>query len=136
MSKIKIEALISAPPQKVWDHYIQPEHITQWNFASDDWCCPHAEYDLRAGGKYLARMEAKDGSFGFDFEAVYEEVIRHEKIVYKLEDGREVITDFEDVADNTRVVTVFDAENQNPEDMQREGWQAILDNFKRYVEGR
>lgn len=109
--KIAIETTIAAPVGHVWRAYTTPAEITQWNFASDDWCCPHAEADLRVGGRYTARMEAKDGSLGFDFEAIYEEV-----------DG------------GTRVSTVFDAEAQNPVEMQRDGWQAILNNLKAYVE--
>lgn len=132
--KITIDATINAPVAKVWEHWTKPEHIVNWNFASDDWCCPWAKNDLRVGGKYAARMEAKDGSFGFDFNTVYDEVIENEKIAYTMEDGRVAITDFTENGDSTRVTTIFDAENQNPEDMQRQGWQAILNNFKKYVE--
>lgn len=133
-SKIKIEATIAAMTPKVWAAWTQPEHITQWNFATEEWHCPQATNDLKVGGKYLARMEAKDGSFGFDFEAVYNEVIDKKKIVYTLGDGRKVTTEFENQGDKTKVTTVFDAENQNPEEMQKSGWQAILNNFKKYVE--
>lgn len=133
-TKITIEAVISAGIEKVWDHYTKPEHITHWNFASDDWQCPKAENDLRAGGKYFARMEAKDGSFGFDFEAVYDEVVYLKKIAYTMGDGRQAITRFENQGGNTKVNTTFDPENSNPVEMQREGWQAILNNFKKYVE--
>ena len=132
--KITIHADIKADIQKVWDYYTLPEHITNWNFASDDWHCPGAENDLRPGGRYKARMEAKDGSFGFDFEAVYDEVIDHSKIVYTLEDGRKVVIDFEQADEKTKVTTVFDAETENSVDMQRDGWQAILNNFKKYTE--
>lgn len=133
-TKIKIEALVSADVNKVWNYYNSPEHITKWNFASDDWHCPNAENDLRVGGKLKSRMEAKDGSFGFDFEAVYDDVIEHEKIAYKLNDGREVETLFENLDDKIKITTTFDAETQNPVEMQKTGWQAILDNFKKYVE--
>lgn len=133
-TKIKIESLVSADVNKVWNYYNSPEHISKWNFASDDWCCPTAEIDLRVGGKLNSRMEAKDGSFGFDFEAVYDEVIEHEKIIFTLLDGRKVETLFEFVDGKTNVTTTFDAENENPVEMQREGWQAILNNFKKYVE--
>ena len=133
-SKIKIEATISAPAKKVWDHWTKPDHITKWNFASDDWQCPKASNDLKVGGKYSARMEAKDGSFGFDFTAIYDEVVDQRKITYTMEDGRKVTTEFENHGDKTKVITVFDAEKQNPEDMQRGGWQAILNNFKKYTE--
>lgn len=131
---ITIETLISATADKVWDFYTQPEHVTRWNFATDDWHCPKAENDMKIGGRYSARMEAKDGSFGFDFEAVYDEIIPFEKIVYTIEDGRKVITVFENLNNTTKVTTIFEAENQNPVDMQKAGWQAILNNFKRYVE--
>lgn len=132
--QITITATINADTEKVWKYYTEPEHITQWNFAADDWQCPSAENDLRVGGTYRARMEAKDGSFGFDFEAVYNEVVDQQKINYSLTDDRKVTVDFEDLGEQTRVTTSFDAENQNPVEMQRVGWQAILDNFKKYVE--
>jgi uncharacterized protein YndB with AHSA1/START domain len=134
--QITIEALVAAPPKKVWTRWTVPDHITQWNFASDDWCCPSAENDLRVGGKYKARMEAKDGSFGFEFEAIYDEVTEHRTLVYTMEDGRKVETNFEQQGGSTKVTTVFDAEDENSIDMQRDGWQAILNNFKTYVESK
>ena len=134
VTKITIESIISASTKKVWDYYTLPEHITKWNFASDDWHCPKAENDLRVGGKLKSRMEAKNGSFGFDFEAIYDEVINHKKISYNLTDGRQVITVFENQNGKTKVTTTFDAETQNSVELQRNGWQAILDNFKKYVE--
>ena len=133
-SRIKIEAVIAAPVAKVWDNWTKPEHITKWNFAIDTWQCPSATNDLKVGGKYLARMEAKDGSFGFDFVGIYNEVINQKRLSYALEDGRQVTTDFESVSSGTKVTTVFEAEKENPVDMQKNGWQAILDNFKKYVE--
>lgn len=133
-TKITIESVINAIPKKVWDYWTEPDHITKWNFASDDWCCPSAENDMTVGGKYKARMEAKDGSFGFDFEAVYDEIIEHKKIVYTIADGRKVTTIFEKLDSSTKVTTTFEAESENPIEMQRDGWQAILDNFKKYVE--
>lgn len=133
--KITIQAAISADKKKVWDYYTDPEHIVNWNFASDDWHCPSAENDLRVGGKYKARMEAKDKSFGFTFEAVYNEIVEGEKISYTMEDGRDVTVSFENLAGKTNVTVVFDAENENSEEMQKNGWQSILDNFKSYVEG-
>ena len=132
--KITIEASISASLEKVWSCWTEPKHITNWNFATDDWQCPSAENDLRVGGKYKARMEAKDGSFGFDFEAIYDEVIPQKKLTYTMPDGRVVTTSFEDQGEKTRVTTVFDAEGENPVEMQKNGWQAILNNFKKYVE--
>lgn len=107
--KITVEATINADIHKVWEAWTMPEDITKWNFASDDWQCPKAENDLREGGKYLARMEAKDGSFGFDFEAVYDEVIPQQKISYTMSDGRQATSTFESVGNATKVVTVFDA---------------------------
>lgn len=134
MSFIKIKNTIKASASKVWKAYTEPEHITNWNFASEDWYCPSAENDLQPGGKYKSRMEAKDGSFGFDFEAVYDEIIPEKKIVYTIADGRKVINSFEEKNGEIHIVTEFEAENQNPEEMQRDGWQSILNNFKDYVE--
>jgi len=132
--QITIETTIAAPVERVWRSYTTPADITQWNFASDDWWCPSAEADVRVGGNYKARMEAKDGSFGFDFEAVYQEVEVGKTLAFEMPDGRKVRTTFEQVGDATVVTTVFDAETQNPLQMQRDGWQAILDNFRRHVE--
>lgn len=132
--KILIHAIVLADIEKVWDYYTRPEHITKWNFASDDWQCPHASNDMRVGGKYLARMEAKDGSFGFDFEAVYEQIIVGERFSYTMPDGREVQVTFKDADGKTEVSINFDAETENSIELQRQGWQAILDNFKKYTE--
>lgn len=135
-NSITVQADISADRQSVWECYTQPKHITQWNFATDEWQCPKAENDLRTGGKYSARMEAKDGSIGFDFEAIYDEVNDGKSFTYTMSDGRTVSVNFEHSGDNqTRVIITFDAENENPADMQRDGWQAILNNFKKYTEG-
>jgi uncharacterized protein YndB with AHSA1/START domain len=131
---INIEATIEADSTLVWDCYTQPAHITKWNFASDDWYCPSAENDLRIGGKYRVRMEAKDGSFGFDLEATYSEVEPGEKIIYVMADNRHVKVFMSPVGNSTQVVIEFEAENMNPLELQREGWQAILNNFKKYVE--
>ena len=133
---ITISADVNCPRDQVWSLWTEPEHVTRWNFASDDWCCPSAENDLRVGGRYKARMEAKDGSFGFDFEAIYEEVSKPEKMVYTLEDGRKVSTTFEEKDGATTVTTEFDAEAENSVEMQRNGWQAILNNFKAYAESQ
>ena len=133
-TKITVSETIAAGSQKVWDYWTAPEHIPNWNFAADDWHCPSAENDLRVGGTYSARMEAKDGSFGFDFEAVYDEVIDKKKITYTMTDGRQATTLFENIDGKTKVTTTFDAENENPVDMQKDGWQAIMNNFKKYVE--
>ena len=131
---IRIETTVQAPIEKVWTCWTQPEHITKWNNASDDWHTPHAENDLRTGGSFSARMEAKDGSFGFDFGGTYDEVRENEYIEYTLGDGRKVKIKFTDTEGQTHVEETFDPESTNPVDMQRTGWQAILDNFKKYTE--
>jgi uncharacterized protein YndB with AHSA1/START domain len=133
-TKITVENILKASVKKVWNYYNQPNHITQWNFASPDWHCPRATNDLRVGGKLHTQMEAKDGSFGFDFEGVYDEIIPHKKISYTITDGRKVTTTFEALDDKTKVKTTFEADKNNPTEMQRAGWQAILDNFKSYTE--
>lgn len=131
---ITVEATVNAPVEKVWKFWSGPEHITRWNAASEDWHTPHAENDLRVGGKFSARMEAKDGSFGFDFGGTYDAVKTNEHIAYTLGDGRKVTIDFLSQGNATKVVETFEMENTNPEEMQRVGWQAILDNFKKYTE--
>lgn len=133
-NKIEISAEVQASIDKVWEAWTEPQHITKWNFASPEWHCPYAENDMRPGGKYKARMEAKDGSFGFDFEAIYDEIVPASKIKYTMLDGRESITTFEALGGTTKITTWFDPENQNPVEFQKAGWQAILDNFKVYVE--
>ncbi len=134
VTKITVSASINAPVEKVWDCFTNPSHIVNWNFASDDWHCPRAENDVRIGGKYNARMEAKDGSFGFDFVTIYTEVEEYKKISYTMEDGREASTVFESIGNKTNVTTIFDAENENPVEAQQQGWQMILNNFKKYTE--
>lgn len=133
-TRLTVETAINAPIEKVWTYWTEPAHITQWNFASEDWHSPRAENDLRVGGKFMARMEAKDGSFGFDFGGEYQEVKTHERIVYTMSDGRSVEISFSTDGNTTRVTETFDAESTNPLDMQQQGWQAIMDNFKRHVE--
>ncbi|MBL7883014.1 MAG: SRPBCC family protein [Bacteroidia bacterium] len=133
-TKISIHATIAADIKKVWEYYAQPEHIKKWNFATDDWQCPSASNDMRVGGKYSARMEAKDGSFGFDFEAVYDEIISGERFTYTMPDGRKVTVNFKSNSNQTEMIIEFDAENENPIELQRDGWQAILNNFKNYTE--
>ena len=132
--KIFIEVLINENCEKVWNYWIDPKHIIQWNFASNDWCCPKASNDLKVGGEWFSRMEAKDGSFGFDFKGIYDQVDHKEFLSYKLEDGRQVQTTFENLGDSTKVSTLFDPESENPLELQKNGWQAILNNFKNYVE--
>lgn len=133
-TKITISALVNAPVEKVWNCWTNPEHITKWNFAIETWQCPTASNDLKVGGKYIARMEAKDGSFGFNFEAIYNTVIDKQELTYTMTDGRKATTIFVDNGSETSVTTTFDAESENPVEMQQQGWQAILDNFKKYVE--
>lgn len=135
MDKILVKIEINKPINQVWESYNEPKHITKWCFANDDWHCPHSENDLRTGGAFKSRMEAKDGSFGFDFDGIYDEVKTLERIQYRMEDGREVETCFSKLdANRTEIVQQFDPETENPEEMQRECWQAILNNFKKYTE--
>ncbi|WP_028668965.1 SRPBCC family protein [Runella zeae] len=135
-TQITVQANIATDIEKTWDFYTQPEHITKWNFASDDWHCPSASNDMQVGGKYSARMEAKDGSWGFDFEATYDKITEGEGFTYTMPDGRKVTVTFKSIDNGTQVTTVFDAETQNPVEMQQQGWQAILDNFKKYAESQ
>ena len=132
-TQVTIEATIQASLEKVWSVWTSPEHIVKWNAASDDWHTTKAENDLRVGGRFLSRMEAKDGSFGFDFTGSYDEVVQYELIAYTMEDGRKVRVYFSQSGKSTKIVSVFDAEQENPVDMQKNGWQAILDNFAKYV---
>jgi uncharacterized protein YndB with AHSA1/START domain len=131
---VTIESTIDAPVQKVWDYWTSPAHIVKWNSPSEDWHSPRATNDLRPGGKFSARMEARDGSMGFDFEGVYDAITINEYIEYTLTDGRKVKVNFKSQGDKTHVSESFDPENEHPLEMQRAGWQAILDNFKKYVE--
>ena len=134
ITRITVATTIQAPVEKVWQFWIEPQHIIQWNAASNDWHTPRAENDLRVDGKFLSRMEAKDGSWGFDFTGTYSTIQEHQEIVYALEDGRKVQILFSGKDNETTVTEVFDAENTHSIDMQQTGWQAILDNFKNYVE--
>ena len=133
-TKITVQTTVNAPVEKVWKYFNQPEHITKWNQASEDWHSPSATNDLRNGGTFSYRMEAKDGSFGFDFAGTFDEVKENELLEYTIGDGRKVVVSFNPEGDNTNVVETFEAEETNPIEMQRGGWQAILDSFKRYVE--
>ena len=132
--KVTVKATVNAPVEKVWEYWTEPKHITKWNNASDDWHTPIAENDLTVGGKFLTRMEAKDGSFGFDFGGIYDEVKLNELISYTMGDGRKVTITFKANGNETEVIETFHAETSNPVEMQQAGWQAILDNFKKYVE--
>lgn len=134
MEPIIITAIINAPSATVWAAYTDPEAVKQWNNASDDWHTPSARSDLRVDGKFSYRMEAKDGSVGFDFEGTFREVEPNKKLSYTIADGRNVEVTFAEENGVTTVTVTFEAESENPVEMQRAGWQAILDNFKKYVE--
>jgi uncharacterized protein YndB with AHSA1/START domain len=131
---ITVEATVKAVIEKVWSFWTEPKHIEKWNNASNDWHTPHAENDLRVGGKFLSRMEAKDGSFGFDFSGVYDEVKENQYIGYTMGDGRKVQISFSATGNETKVVETFEPESTNSIDMQKGGWQAILNTFKKYTE--
>lgn len=131
---ITITSDINAPVEKVWEYWNKPEHITKWAFASDDWEAPFAENDIKEGGKFKTTMAAKDKSTSFDFEGVYTAVKEYELIEYDMSDGRHVKVLFEQAPNGVKVTEAFDPENENPEEMQRSGWQSILNNFKKYVE--
>lgn len=131
---ITVEATVKNDINKVWNTWTEPKHIEKWNSPSPDWHTPKAENDLRQGGRFSSRMEAKDGSFGFDFAGTYEEVVPNQKINYTIDDGRKVKITFEQQNDGVLVTEVFEPESENSTDMQQQGWQAILDNFKTYVE--
>ena len=135
MDPIKIDITILKPVNKVWDFFTEPEHITKWNFATEEWVCPTAENNLKAGGDFNYRMEAKDASFGFDYTGTYDEIIPLQKIKYHLSDGRKVEVIFENIdANTTKVIEIFEPDPSQPRDMQRDGWYAILNNFHKHVE--
>jgi uncharacterized protein YndB with AHSA1/START domain len=131
---VTVEATINAPVEKVWKCWSEPEHITKWCQASDDWHAPYADNDLRTGGKFTTTMAARDGSMKFDFGGVYSAVKTNSLIEYDMADGRKVKIEFSSMGAQTKVIETFDPENQHPVDFQRAGWQAILDNFKKYTE--
>ncbi len=132
--KISIEATINADLKKTWNYYTLPEHITKWNFADPSWHCPSASNEMKIGGKYLARMEAKDGSFGFDFEAYYTEINLGNSFTYEF--GERICTiEMTELENNqTAIKITFDPETENPIELQQQGWQLILNNFKSYTE--
>ena len=135
MNKIVVTATIHAPIEKVWDCYINPTHIVNWNFADPSWHCPRAENDMKIGGTYKARMEAKDGSFGFDFEAVY--IAINEGKSFTFEFGSRISTyEFNELGAHTLVSITFDPETENSIELQKNGWQLILNNFKLYTENK
>ncbi|RYD16298.1 MAG: ATPase [Lysobacteraceae bacterium] len=132
--KVTIETRVTADFARVWSAWNTPEDIMRWNSAQDDWHTTRSEVDLRVGGRFVSRMEAKDGSVGFDFGGVYTRIVPQRAIEYRMDDGREVLTEFTEQDGGVHVKTTFDAESENPPEMQRAGWQAILDHFKRHVE--
>lgn len=131
---ITVQVVVNAPIEKVWHYWNDPKHIPNWAFASDDWECPGAESDLCVGGKFRTVMSAKDKSASFDFEGVYTVVVPNETVEYDMPDGRHVVVAFSAGGDGVTVTESFDPENENPIEMQRAGWQSILENFKKYVE--
>ena len=134
MESITVETTVKASVEKVWKCWTQPEHVSKWNFASDDWTSPTGANDLRVGGKFNYRMEAKDKSAGFDFEGTYTKVEPNKRIEYVMDDGRKVSVVFGGEGSTTRVTETFDAESTHPIEMQRSGWQSILDNFRKHTE--
>ena len=133
LGKITIKTMVSANKQKVWDYYTRPEHITKWNFADPSWHCPTATNNMSVGGRYLARMEARDGSAAFDFDAVYTEINVGKSFTYVFY-GRTATVEFAEENGATAVTVTFDPETENAIELQRQGWQSILDNFKKYTE--
>jgi len=131
---ITVEVTIQAPFEKVWECWTKPEHITKWAFASDDWEAPAAENDVRVGGKFKTVMAAKDKSSSFDFTGTYTAVKEHALIEYDMTDGRHVKVEFNQVPEGVKITETFDPENENPAEVQRSGWQAMLNNFKKYTE--
>lgn len=132
--QITVSVDVHAPIETVWQAYTSPDHVTKWNFASDDWCCPRASGDLREGGSFSSQMEAKDGSIGFDFAGTYTKIVMHERIEYRFGERHAVVA-FRPDAGKVTVSVSFDPETDHPIAEQRAGWQAILDNFARHVAG-
>ena len=132
--EITVKAIVNEPVEKVWKSWTEPKYITKWNSASEDWHTPFAENDLRVGGSFISRMEAKDGSFGFDFSGTYNEVKLYEIISYVLDDGRKVKITFIGQENKTNIIETFEMESSNSAELQEKGWQAILDNFKKFTE--
>ncbi|HWD88479.1 MAG TPA: SRPBCC family protein [Mucilaginibacter sp.] len=131
---ITVESTVNVPVEKAWDVFTNTKHIPQWNHASDDWHSPSAQNDLRPGGTFSYRMEAKDGSFGFDFGGTFVDVKPNELLSYTIGDGRKVENVFTKEGGATKITVTFEAENQNSVEMQKGGWQAIMDNYKKYAE--
>lgn len=131
---ITVKTTVSTSIEKAWDFWTNPKHITKWNNASDDWHCPKALNDLKTGGKFSFTMAAKDNSMSFDFEGTYTNVIEFKLIEYTIVDGRKVKISFEETQNGIEIIESFEPETMNPEDLQRQGWQSIIDNFKKYAE--
>ncbi|NJK35838.1 MAG: ATPase [Oscillatoriales cyanobacterium SM2_2_1] len=134
--EIIIETEVNAPLTLVWDSYVTPEDITQWNFAVDEWCCPRAEMSFEVDGKFNYRMEAKDGSMGFNFEGRFIKITPHESIYYELGDERIVRIEFKKTVNGVKVIETFEAEDENSAEQQKQGWQSILNNFRKHVEAK
>lgn len=132
-AKITVETIVQAPLGRVWDAWNTPADIRQWNAASADWHTTKSTVDLREGGTFTSRMEAKDGSQGFDFDGTYTRVVPRKTVAYRMSDGREVSVEFSETPGGVRITETFDAETENSPELQRQGWQAILDNFGSYV---
>jgi uncharacterized protein YndB with AHSA1/START domain len=133
---ITVQTVVNAPIKKVWECWNKPEHINGWAFADPSWGAEAKENDLRVGGKFKTTMFAKDKSASFDFTGTYDNVVEHKLIEYTMDDGRHVKAEFEEIPEGVRITETFDPENENTEEMQRSGWQAYLDNFKKYVENK
>jgi uncharacterized protein YndB with AHSA1/START domain len=136
MQKLAVETLARTDLKTAWSAYNNPDDITQWNSPDPSWHSPRSQVDLREGGKFSTRMEAKDGSMGFDFEGTYTRVVPNQLIEYRMSDGREAAVRFTEEPEGTRIRVDFDAESENPVEVQQQGWQAILDSFGRYVENK
>lgn len=135
MEPIKIDITILKTVEKVWEYFNDPKHVTHWNFAHETWKCPKAESDFCEGGKFNYRMEAKDGSFGFDYTGTFDEIVPKKLVKYHLDDGRKVEVHFNKVDENTtEVVEIFEPEKSSSVEMQRDGWYGILNNFHKYAE--
>ena len=130
---ITVETTVSVPPESAWAYWTDPQHITKWNQASEDWHTPWAQNDLRNGGKFSSRMESKDGKFGFDFWGIYDAVEPPRLLASTLGDGRKVRVTFDPAAEGTKVTETFEAEGENSIELQRQGWQAILDSYRNYI---
>ncbi len=133
-NRITVSTTVNADIDTVWKMWTEPKHIVHWNFAADTWCCPKAENDLRTGGKFNSRMEAKGGRMGFNFNGTYDEIIDQKLIAFTMPDGRKVDIQFFENGEEVTISETFDAEGTNTDEQQRTGWQAILGNFKKYVE--